>query len=111
MKALRLAYKTGQHFFDAELYRLGGELQLMTNSPAMEVEAEKYFARAVETARGQGARSLELRALLSRARLMMRSKQRNGARILLRNMLNQFNEGFATRDLRDAKALLDSYPI
>jgi DNA-binding winged helix-turn-helix (wHTH) protein/predicted ATPase len=109
MTALRQSQKTGQQFFDAELYRLGAELQLMKNSPAAEVEAEKYFERAVETARGQDGRSLELRALVSRAQSLS-SKRRDGDKTLLKTVLDQFTEGFATRDLCDAKALLDGYP-
>ena len=70
-------------------------------------EAETIFRRAIDIARSQGARSWQLRAAISLARLLGRHGSSEEARGLLREMYASFTEGFETGDLREAKALLD----
>ena len=104
-KALETAHQTGHRFQEAELYRLKGELLLKV--PRSELEAEKYFRRAIEIARGQSARWWELRATVSLARLLRDTGRRDEARAMLAEIYGWFTEGFDTADLKDAKALLD----
>jgi class 3 adenylate cyclase/tetratricopeptide (TPR) repeat protein len=103
--ALVLAEQTGQHYCDADLHRLDGDLLLTTGGPADEATARYHQALAI--AREQGARSFELRAATSLARLRRDQGQRAEARALLAPVYATFTEGFTTRDLLDAKALLD----
>jgi predicted ATPase len=88
--------------WEAELYRLRGELKATD-----QVEAEADFHRALEVARLQQARSLELRATTSLARLLDKQGNRDGARAILADIYGWFTEGFDTADLKDAKSLLD----
>jgi class 3 adenylate cyclase/tetratricopeptide (TPR) repeat protein/energy-coupling factor transporter ATP-binding protein EcfA2 len=108
--ALVISEQTGQHYWDAELHRLKGEITLV-DSEQSRVESEKIaeecFRRALEIARGQDAKSLELRAATSLARLWQRQGKRDAARDLLAPLYAWFTEGFDTRDLQDAKALLE----
>jgi predicted ATPase len=92
----------GERIWKAELLRLRGELK-----SADPVEAEADFRRAIEVARSQHARSLELRATMSLARLLDRQGKRDEARTMLAQIYGWFTEGFDTADLKDAKALLD----
>ncbi len=71
-------------------------------------DAEAYFHQAIEIAHQQSARSLELRAVMSLARLWQQQGQRAAARELLALIYNWFTEGFDTADLLEAKALLES---
>jgi len=71
------------------------------------VEAEECFHKAIEVARQQGAKSLELRAAMSLARLWQQQGKQHEARNMLSEIYNWFTEGFDTADLRAAKALLD----
>jgi predicted ATPase len=103
--ALAVAAQTGQPFFDAELHRLDGDLLLATGGAAGEV-ATRYH-RALAIAREQGARSFELRAATSLARLWRDQGKRAEARDLLAPIYAWFTEGFDTRDLVEAKLLLD----
>jgi len=103
--ALATAASTGQHFFDSGLYYLKGEL-LLVIAPASAPEAEALFRRAIEIARAQEAKSFELRAATGLARLWQRQGKRDAARELLAPLYAWFTEGFDTRDLKDAKALL-----
>jgi predicted ATPase len=89
----------------AELYRLKGEL-LLTRSSEHHAEAESCFCQALEVARRQGAKSRELRAAMSLARLWQRHGKRAEARTLLAPIYGWFTEGFDTADLQDAQALL-----
>jgi predicted ATPase len=100
------AQETGQHFWDAELYRLRA-LILLDKDAGTEAEAETLFRRALEIARGQEARSFELRAATSLARLLQARGQPADARTLLAPVYDWFTEGFDTADLKDAKALLE----
>jgi predicted ATPase len=88
----------------AELYRLKG---LALAATGEEGEAAAWFQRAIDTARSQQAKSLELRAATSLARLWVDQGERQKARDLLAPIYGWFTEGFDTADLKDAKALLD----
>jgi predicted ATPase len=97
--------KTGQLFWNAELHRQKGELALATGGPP--IEAEALFRRALEIARAQEARSFELRAAASLARLLPDQGRRAEARAELAPVYAWFTEGFDTPDLVEAKALLN----
>jgi class 3 adenylate cyclase/predicted ATPase len=106
-EALTLTDTTGQRWYAAELYRLRGQL-LLGQSSDHHAEAETCFHHALEIARSQQARSFELRAATSLARLWQTQEKCNEARQLLGDVYNWFTEGFETADLQDAKALLDA---
>jgi class 3 adenylate cyclase/predicted ATPase len=97
----------GQHFWDAELHRLRGEI-LLDRDYASSDEAESLFRQAIETARSQQAKGWELGSATSLARLWLRQDKRAEARELLAPVYASFTEGFDTHDLKDAKALLDA---
>jgi class 3 adenylate cyclase/tetratricopeptide (TPR) repeat protein len=90
--------------FDAELHRVKGEVFLHQEAAD---EAERCFRQAIEVAREQEAKSLELRAVTSLARLLQAQGSRDEARALLQPVYDWFTEGFDTKDLMDAKALLE----
>jgi predicted ATPase len=90
---------------EAEIHRLKGELLLKQNT-ANPTKAQRSFERAIEVARGQNAKSFELRATMSLARLLRDTGRREEARMMLAGIYNWFTEGFDTADLKDAKALL-----
>jgi predicted ATPase/class 3 adenylate cyclase len=98
--------RTGQRYYEAEMYRIQGELRLALSEEYWRA-AEDTFQRAVEVARHQGARLLELRATLSLARLLQRQDRTREAREQLTEIYSWFTEGFDARDLREARALLD----
>jgi predicted ATPase len=100
--------KGGERFYEAELYRLKGEL-LLQHAMAQQGEAETCFQQALAVARRQQAKSLELRAAMSLARLWQHQGKRAEARDLLAPVYGWFTEGFDTADLQDAKALLDAF--
>jgi predicted ATPase len=104
-EALALIQATGYGMDEPEEHRLKGELLLMQGGA--ETQAEACFRRAVEVARRQQARSWELRATMSLARLWQRQDKVEQARKALAEIYGWFTEGFATRDLQEAKALLD----
>jgi class 3 adenylate cyclase/predicted ATPase len=89
-----------------EKYQLKGELLLKQNNSNAS-EAQSCFQRAVEMARNQSAKSLELRATMSLARLLAKQGRRDEARMMLADIYGWFTEGFDTADLKDARALLD----
>jgi predicted ATPase/DNA-binding SARP family transcriptional activator len=103
-EALEWVEKTDEHHWEAEAYRLRGELQLMEGD---QIEAETSIRTAIEIARGQHARSWELRATMSLARLWRKQGRTNDARQVLAEIYNWFTEGFDTPDLREAKSLLE----
>ncbi len=130
-EALRLSETNFDRFWEAELYRLKGELVLQSEvrSPKSKVqdqeenrkakgkgqklpipnpqsEAEACFLKAIEIARQQGAKSLELRAVMSLSRLWQRQGKKPEARQMLAEIYEWFTEGFDTKDLQEAKALL-----
>ena len=86
--------------------RLAGEIALKSPEPDA-TKAEAYFDRALAVARQQQAKSWELRAALSMARLWRDQGKRDEARELLAPVYGWFTEGFDTLDLKEAKALLD----
>ena len=92
--------------WDAELHRLKGEIFLQMPDRA-EDDAETLFRTAIDIARDQEARSLELRAATSLARLWQKQGKKAEARELLAPVYDWFTEGFDTPDLKDAKALLE----
>jgi adenylate cyclase len=110
-EALALTDKTGERWYGAELYRLKGTLTLQSKiqgpSSPVEAEAEECFLKAIEIARKQQAKSLELRAAMSLARLWQQQGKRGEAQQLLSEVYGWFTEGFDTKDLQEAKALLE----
>jgi predicted ATPase len=104
-RALVETERSGLSYWTAELHRSRGEV-LLAVSPDHEAEAEARFRRALELARGQRARSLELRAALSLARLERGRGRPAAGYELLAPIYSWFAEGFETLDLRDARALL-----
>jgi predicted ATPase len=122
-EALALVDKTGERVSEAELYRVKGQLTLqrfqvsgfkfqVQESPKSEVrgpesEVEECFLKAIEIARRQQAKSLELRATTSLARLWQQQGKQQEAHQMLSDIYHWFTEGFDTRDLQEAKALLE----
>jgi predicted ATPase len=97
---------TGERWCEAEINRMAGEIALM--SPELDTaKSEAYFERALTVARQQQAKSWELRAAMSMARLWRDQGRRDEARELLAPVYGWFTEGFDTLDLKEAKALLD----
>jgi predicted ATPase len=105
-EALTLVDKTGEYWYESEIYRLKGALLLQPHA-INQAEAEKCFLHALEIARTQQAKSLELRTATSLARLWQQQGKREEARQVLGDVYNWFTEGFDTADVKDAKALLD----
>jgi predicted ATPase len=105
-EALALVHKNGERWWEAELHRLKGELLLIL-SPENQVDAEACFRQALDIARRQQAKSLELRAAMSLSRLWQRQGKRDEAHQLLAEIYGWFTEGFDTADLQEAKALLE----
>jgi class 3 adenylate cyclase/predicted ATPase/energy-coupling factor transporter ATP-binding protein EcfA2 len=105
-EALTRAETIGERWYEAELHRLKGVLLLQQNSDN-QVEAESCFHHALDLARNQQAKSLELRAATSLARLWQQQGKRQEAHDLLAPVYHWFTEGFDTADLQEAKALLE----
>jgi len=105
-EALAVANDKREHRWDAELYRLKGEL-LLAHSAEHLAEAETCFRQALDIARRQQAKSWELRAAISLARLWQRQGNRAAAHEVLASIYGWFTEGFDTVDLQEAKALLE----
>jgi predicted ATPase len=103
-QATESAAATSECHYQAELYRLRGVVLAKTGEDA---EGASWLHRAIDTARSQQAKSLELRAATSLARLWRDQGKRCEARDLLAPVYGWFTEGFDTADLKDAKALLD----
>jgi predicted ATPase len=98
---------TEEKWWEAEVNRVAGQINLKSPAPeAAKAEAEAYFERALVIARAQQAKSWELRAAMSMARLWRDQGKPQQARDLLAPVYNWFTEGFDTRDLKEAKALL-----
>jgi predicted ATPase len=125
-EAIAVADRNNEQSYQAELYRLRGELLLMQSTrravshsatrgksvaraapPALGI-AESCFKQSIKIARRQNAKSLELRAVMSMARLCQSQGRQNEAREPLAQIYGNFTEGFATKDLREAKALLEA---
>jgi class 3 adenylate cyclase/predicted ATPase len=105
-QALSAIEQSGARMSEAELYRLKGEALLGGAAP-FEAEAQACFDTAIMVAREQEAKSWELLATMSLARLLASQGRRDDARAMLSEIYNWFAEGFDTADLKDAKALLD----
>jgi class 3 adenylate cyclase/predicted ATPase len=118
-EALAVMDKIGEREYEAELYRLKGQLTLqskvsspkpvlsLVEGPQVEREAEECFQKAIEIARKQQAKSLELRTVISLSRLWQRQGKNDEARQVLAEIYGWFTEGFNTKDLQEAKALLE----
>ena len=132
-EALAMVEKNGERWNEAELYRIKGELTLQQSraslgqvsgksqtgqeqsetpksqilNPQCPAEAEACFLKAIAIAQKQQAKSWELRAATSLARLWQQQNKHADAHQLLAEVYNRFTEGFETRDLLDAKALID----
>lgn len=102
-EAAELVETTHERWIEAEIHRLRGTLLLSMHEHAA---AENSYGRALEVAQRQGARFWELRAAVELARLWRDQGKRTEARDLLSPVHGWFTEGFDTRDLKDAKALL-----
>jgi predicted ATPase len=120
-EALRLVDKNDERLYEAEVYRIKGELVLQsgvrrptsegTHRPKASVhtresEAEQCFVKAIDIARKQQAKSLELRAVMSLSRLWQQQRKTAEARQMLAEIYGWFTEGFGTKDLQEAKTLL-----
>jgi predicted ATPase len=105
-EALAVMDRTGERWWEAEVYRLQGEL-LLKQAVADEHRAETCFRQALDVARCQAAKSLELRVATSLSRLWQRQGKREAAHDLLAPIYGWFTEGFDTADLQEAKGLLE----
>jgi predicted ATPase len=104
--ALETVERSKEKWGEAEVHRIAGEVALKSPAPDPE-KAEKYFDRALAVARQQQAKSWELRAAMSMARLWRNQGKPQQARELLAPVYGWFTEGFDTLDLKEAKALLE----
>jgi class 3 adenylate cyclase/predicted ATPase len=105
-EAMMAVQTTKERWCEAEVNRIAGEVALKSPEPET-AKAQAYFERALAVARAQQAKSWELRAAMSMARLWRDQGKRNEARDLLAPVYGWFTEGFDTLDLKEAKALLD----
>ena len=105
-EAMTAVETTKERWWEAEIHRMAGEIALLLGEPDA-MKAEAYFERALAVARAQQAKSWELRAAMSMARLWRDQGKTVEARELLSPVYGWFTEGFDTRDLKEAKALLD----
>jgi class 3 adenylate cyclase/predicted ATPase len=99
---------TKESWFEAEVHRMAGDIALKSRQPDA-AKAEAYFERALAVARAQQAKSWELRAAMSMARLLRDQGKRDEARNLLAPVYGWFTEGFDTLDLKEARVLLDEF--
>jgi predicted ATPase len=107
-EACAAVQRTEERYWEAELYRLQGEWRGQEAERPQQESAEATFLRALEVARGQHSKSLELRAAMGLGRLWQEQGKRDDARTLLVPVYHWFTEGFDTADLQEAKALLDA---
>jgi class 3 adenylate cyclase/predicted ATPase len=105
-EAMTAVETTNERWFEPDIHRIAGEIALLSPEPDA-AKAEAHFRRALAVARKQQAKSLELRAAMSMARLWRDQGKRDEARALLAPVYGWFTEGFETLDLTEAKALLD----
>ena len=105
-KRLTTVETTKERWCEAEVHRVAGEIALKSPQPDT-AKAQSYFERALSIARQQQAKSWELRAAMSLARLWRDQGKVQQARELLAPVYGWFTEGFDTRDLKEAKALLE----
>ena len=109
-QALAEVKRGNEHYYEAELYRIKGELILKKaddkNRKEVENEAEACFKQSLKVAQEQMAKSFELRTSLSLCRLLKKQDKKEEARQLLTKIYNWFTEGFEESDLKEAKAML-----
>ena len=105
-EAMTAVETTKERWCEAEVNRIAGEIALMSSEPDAP-KAHAYFERALGVARAQQAKSWELRAAMSMARLWRDQGKRDEARVILAPVYGWFTEGFDTLDLKEAKALLE----
>jgi predicted ATPase len=103
-QAITAFESSGERWWESEIYRVAGEIALMSPSHDF-AEAEADIIRALSIAQKQQAKSWELRAATSMARLRREQDRRSDAGDVLGQVYNWFTEGFGTLDLKDAKAL------
>jgi predicted ATPase len=108
--AVGVTEQNKEPFYEAEVYRLTGDALVKAGAVSLS-KAELCFHRAIEIARQQEAKSLELRATMSLARLWRHLGKREQGRAILAGVYGWFTEGFDTNDLKDAKLLLDELSI
>jgi predicted ATPase len=106
-EAHTLVEQQEERWWEAEIHRLRGVL-LLRQPGTPQAEAETWLQRALDVARRQEAKALELRAAMSLARLWQQQGKRQEAHDLLAPVYHWFTEGFDTADLQEAKALLDA---
>jgi predicted ATPase len=106
-EAITAVGTTKERWCEADIHRIAGEIALLSPEPNA-AKAEAYFDRALAVAREQEAKSWELRAAMSMARLWRAQGKRQQARDLLAPVYSWFTEGFDTLDLKEARALLDA---
>ena len=106
VEALAIVDNTGERYWEAELHRRKGELLLIQQRQKVG-EAEECFQKALDIARRQQAKSLELRAAMSLSRLWQQQGKQEEAHQLLAEIYGWFTEGFDTADLKEAKVLLE----
>jgi class 3 adenylate cyclase/predicted ATPase len=109
-EAMTAIETTKEKWCEAEVHRIAGEVGRMSGEPDA-AKAEAYFERALAVARAQQAKSWELRAAMSMARLWRDQGKRDQAGNLLASVYGWFTEGFDTLDLKEAKALLDELHV
>jgi class 3 adenylate cyclase/predicted ATPase len=105
-EAITAVETTKERWYEAEIYRVAGEIALRRPTPDL-MKAAEYFEHGLAIARAQQAKSWELRTAMSLARLWWDQGKRQEARNCLASVLSWFTEGFDTLDLRQAKVLLD----
>jgi predicted ATPase len=110
-EAIVRSERTEERWATAEMLRIKGELLLLQRAPGAAAVAEGHFRQALDWARRQGALSWELRAATSLARLWRNQGRPAEAMALLQPVYGRFTEGFATADLKAAKALLDDLSV
>ena len=106
-QALALVERSGERLSEAEIWRVKGELLLKAAAGNAQAEAESCFHKAIEIAQRQSAKSWELRAAKSLARLWQQQGKTAEAQQMLAEIYGWFTEGFRTVDLKDARALLE----
>jgi predicted ATPase len=106
VEAHTLVEQHEERYWEAEVYRLRGVL-LLKQPGTPQAEAEAWLQRALEVARHQEAKSLELRAAISLARLWQQQDKRAAAHALLAPIYSWFTEGLDTADLQEARTLLE----
>ena len=110
-QALAEVERGGERYYEAELFRLKGELLLRKSGandrPALEKEAEACFQQSLAVARRQMAKSFELRTAVSLGRLLKKQGRGSEAKKLLESIYSWFTEGFDTPDLKEAKSFIE----